>query len=365
MKILMISLDGSILEPESESFRRMMDYGSICNELHIIVLGASGKENRNKNVFVHSTSSSRLLSLFSAYKIGKKILERNGWIITSQDPFEAGFVAWRLAKKIGLSFEVQLHGDFYGNNFWKKERLINQLRFFLGKFILTRADGVRVVSERIKKSISNFAKGKIYGISVRANAMNGGDAHFLKNKFPGAYPIIISVGNLVRVKNHQFLLEVFAEIKKKLSKAKLVIAGDGPLKKNYELQITNYKLQNDVWLAGHQKNLADFYASADIFVHLSLDEGWGRAAIEAAAFGLPIVMTDVGLASEIIKNNESGIIIPVNDGTALKDAIIKLAGDEMLRKSLGQGAKRAVSTLPDNNEYLDKIKEAWLNIVRV
>jgi glycosyltransferase involved in cell wall biosynthesis len=49
----------------------------------------------------------------------------------------------------------------------------------------------------------------------------------------------------------------------------------------------------------------------------------------------------------------------VNDKEALKNAIIKLAQDEALRKRLGEGAKRAVSALPDKERYLNKIKEAW------
>lgn len=374
----MISLDNSISDAHSVSANRMKDLGSICDELHIIVFGTGGENFKlTDNIFIYPTKRSRVASLFKAKKIGKKILSGGGpaspsasdrpgrdgnqggqWIITAQDLFETGFIAWRLAKKFGINFEVQMHGDFYGNPYWKKERFINLLRFHLGKFVLKRAKTVRVVSERIKKSIESFTKIKINRTPIYTEMMKeNSKSNFLKDKFSGAYPIILSVGNLVPVKNHKLLIEAFADIKKDLSTAQLVIVGDGPLRKI--LQATSCKLQANVEFVGYQKNLADFYTSADIFVHPSFYEGWGRAVIEAAHFGLPIVMTDVGLAGEIIKNNESGIIVPANDKEAIKNAIIKLTKDEELRKKLSDGAKRAVSDLSSQARYLNKIKEAW------
>jgi len=364
MKVLMISLDDSILNIQSEAAARMKSYGTICDELHIVIFGKHEvKEKLSSNVFTYSTNSTiKILSPFAAYKIGKKILSNFGdapKIITTQDPFETGFVGWLLAKKFKTGLEVQMHGDFYGDNYWKKERLVNQIRYYLGKFILWRADAVRVVSERIKKSVSSFVKGELYEISVCASTEAVGDAYFLKNKFSGAYPIILVVGNLVPVKNYKFLLEVFVEIKKRLPDAKLVIAGDGPLKKSLQLTAHGLRLGDDVFFAGYQKNLADFYSSADIFVHPSLYEGWGRAVIEAAYFGLPIVMTDVGLAGEAIINNESGLIVPVRDATALAEAVIGLVRDDKLRERLKEGAKRAASHSLTKKDFLAKIKESW------
>lgn len=358
--MLMISLDASILEPGSKSFRRMKDYGSVCDELHIIVLGASGEEYKDGNIWVYPASGSRLLSLFSAYGRGKRILGENGWIITSQDPFESALIGWLLAKRHKAALEVQLHGDFYGNSYWRQEKLLNRARFYLGKFILRRADSVRVVSDRIQKSISGMTCGKIHKIPVFAEIGGSGDPQYLKNKFPGAYPILLAAGNLIQVKNHKLLIEVFADIKKELPKAKLVIAGDGPLEKDLRFKILDLRLENDVELVGYQKNLADFYASADIFVHPSLYEGWGRAVIEAAHFGLPIVMADVGLAGEIIIDNESGLVAPVNNAAAMKAAIIKLANDKNLQKKLAEGAKKVIAEkILAKQEFLERLRQGW------
>jgi glycosyltransferase involved in cell wall biosynthesis len=367
MKVLMISLDKTILDKDSSSAARMARYSSICAELHIIIpnkkSAAKGRIVKlAENVFAHSTNSlSKIFFIFDICKIGREIMRTFGEtpkVVTAQDPFETGFIGWQLAKKSGAGLEIQMHGDFYGSPYWRKENFLNRLRFYLGKFVLRRADVVRAVSRRIEKSVAPFvAKEKIKVIPVYSEEPRAGGVN-LKEKF-GRSPIILAVGNLVPVKNHELLITAFAEVKKDLPKAKLVIAGGGPLEKSLRLEANSLQLKDDVIFLGEQKNLAEIYKSADIFVHPSLYEGWGRAIVEAAHFGLPIIMSDVGLAGEVIKDGESGIIVPVNDVAALKSAILKLAKDEALCDRFGLAAKEAASRLSAKDCYSDKIKECW------
>jgi glycosyltransferase involved in cell wall biosynthesis len=85
----------------------------------------------------------------------------------------------------------------------------------------------------------------------------------------------------------------------------------------------------------HQADVAPYLAKANIAVVPSLTEGWGLAAIEAAAAGLPIVMTDVGCAGELLVDGESALVVPPNDSNALSAAIARLASDFGLRQRLG------------------------------
>ena len=354
MKTLMISIDNSILDTKSTSAKRMKFYGSICDQLHIIVVG--GKSSRinveiNDNVIVYPTNSkNKLLAIFDAINIGNEIIAEGGkWIITSQDPFETGLISFWLSKKYKVKFEVQLHGDFYGNNYWKKERLINWFRFYLGKFIIKRANAVRSVSNRVKKSIDILNK-NIYIAHIYSDLPKS-----IKEAKKGYGLNLLSIGNLVPVKNHGLLIDVFKSLKKQFKDLTLTIVGDGLLKTKLETE--------SVIFVGAQKDLSGYYENADIFIIPSKYEGWGRVVVEAASYGLPIIMTDVGLAGEVIKDKESGIIIPVNDREALYNAISMLAKDETLRKELGQGAKKAVSELPTKKETLEIIKRHWLELV--
>jgi len=87
--------------------------------------------------------------------------------------------------------------------------------------------------------------------------------------------------------------------------------------------------------------------------------------IEAAHYGLPIIMTDVGCAGEVIRNPSissgqgSGIVIPVGDKKALEKTMIKLIEDKELRERLGDNAKKAILKLPNKEETLNLYKKSW------
>lgn len=93
--------------------------------------------------------------------------------------------------------------------------------------------------------------------------------------------IVGHVGRLTGQKNHRFLLNVFAELKKHLPKAKLVLVGDGELKKDLELLCSNLGILNDVTFTGARTDIPALLAIFDIFLFPSKFEGLGISFIEA------------------------------------------------------------------------------------
>ena len=81
--------------------------------------------------------------------------------------------------------------------------------------------------------------------------------------------------------------------------------------------------------------------------------------VEAAYYRLPIIMTDVGCAGEVIKDGNSGIIIPVGDEDALVRAMERILSDQELRKSLGDSAHEAVQNLPSKEQTMELYKKSW------
>ena len=135
---------------------------------------------------------------------------------------------------------------------------------------------------------------------------------------------MIAVGRFVdKEKNFSMLIEMMKNFIKICPKAILVIVGDGPDREKYKIQITNHKLKNHVIIEAWRDDLESFYKSFDLFLLSSNYEGWGRTAIEATASGLPIVMTDVGVAGEFIKDGKNGSIVPVSD----KDRFLRSCRD--------------------------------------
>ena len=114
----------------------------------------------------------------------------------------------------------------------------------------------------------------------------------LENKF-----VVGHVGRLHPQKNHDFLIEVFSEIKKKKPDAELILVGTGPLEEKVRSKVADMGLIENVQFLGNRKDMNRIYQAMDIFVFPSLFEGLGIVAIEAQAAGVPIVCSE-GLPPE-------------------------------------------------------------------
>lgn len=100
--------------------------------------------------------------------------------------------------------------------------------------------------------------------------------------------VIGHVGRLEKVKNHDFLLDVFHEISTKNPNYILMLIGEGSLQKEIELKVKNMNLTGKVLLLKNQKDINEFYSAMDIFVFPSLYEGIPLTLVEAICNGLPI-----------------------------------------------------------------------------
>jgi len=92
-------------------------------------------------------------------------------------------------------------------------------------------------------------------------------------------------------------------------------------------------------LLGHQEDPLSFMSSADVFVHPTYHEGFSVALVEASMMSLPIVATSVGGNVEIIKNEETGLLVPPKDTSSLYTAMETLYSNKALRETLGKNVR--------------------------
>lgn len=109
--------------------------------------------------------------------------------------------------------------------------------------------------------------------------------------------VVGHVGRMQPEKNHDFLIDVFAEIKKKKSDAELILVGTGPLAEKVKSKVAEKGLSDCVHFLRNRKDMNRIYQAMDVFVFPSLFEGLGIVAIEAQAAGVPIVCSE-GLPPE-------------------------------------------------------------------
>jgi len=367
MNLLVINLDKKIFSPGSKSLERLKEYSQLVDKIFVIVWTKKPEQPLvfNDKLFIYPTNSCCRLAYFrDTKKISRPILAANKIdLIFTQDPFETGLAGWRLAKKNKIKLQLQIHTDFLSPYFWR-ESLANKLRVCLGKFLIRRADGFRVVSERIKRSLTalGIIAERIFVLPIFVDIQKfiaAPAAVDLKQKYPQFDFIILMAARLSREKNIGLAIKAMSEIVGQDPKIGLVIVGSGPEKETLKLKTRKLKIGTNVIFESWNDNLAPYYKSANIFLLSSNYEGWGMAVVEAVAAGCPVVMTEVGCAGELIKNEANGLVVPVGECQKMAEAIMKLRIDNQLAARLAEAGRQTVSRLPGKEAYLALYKKSW------
>jgi glycosyltransferase involved in cell wall biosynthesis len=216
-----------------------------------------------------------------------------------------------------------VHGDFLGEyykNQWFKIKL--------AKFVLNKADKIRVVGERIKKSLKNLNivknKIEIRPIVVDAEKIKNYQAKFnLHKKYIGYGKIFLVLGRLDSVKNISWLIDIFTEVIKQKNYL-LLIVGDGLEQKNLQFKVKKYNLDNNIKFEFWTNDPISYLKTADCVLFPSLSEGYGLVPMEANATGIPVIINDVGVANYELKPSERVKILKINNKEAWIKAILEV-----------------------------------------
>ena len=153
---------------------------------------------------------------------------------------------------------------------------------------------------------------------------------------------ISAIGTLNEVKDYDSMLEAFSLASKKNSKMRLFIAGDGPEKERLQKKASDLGICTRVYFLGaleERERNALLYLT-DIFIMSSKTEGCPTSLLEAMYFEKPIIATKVGGIPEIIKHEESGLLISERDPQSLADTILDIAENQIRRIQFGKRAKQ-------------------------
>lgn len=377
MRTLIISLDRNILGLPGafgDAAERHKLYGKYVDSLDIIVMnrGKAEVKKLSDEVRAYPTNSlSRFFYFWDAYKIGKKIYNKRKFdLVVCQDPFLTGLSGYLLKKKTGCKLIVHSHGDFFGNFYWLKENWFNFPFVLIGNFVIQRADAIRAVSKGVAENFikMGFKREKIYQISTpvdlnKFSNYNKNKVQEIRKKYERK-KIVFFVGRLVQAKNISLLIDSFQEALLEYKDAVLLIAGSGEQKQELEEKIKNEKLENNIFLLGaiDHNDLPSYYRVCDFFVLPSTNESFGKVLLEAAAAGKTSVASKTLGAQEIIKDGETGFIVPINDKNELKNKILKLLTGDELRKRMGDSARENAYNEYGFEKNTEKIINMWRKI---
>ena len=155
--------------------------------------------------------------------------------------------------------------------------------------------------------------------------------------------VIGAAGRMERIKGLHYLLQAFAEVAPESQELRLEIAGEGSLRSSLEEESCRLGISNRVTFLGWREDLPSLMAGWDIFALPSLDEGFPIAGLEAMAAGLPVVASAVGGLCELVKDGETGWLVPAASPTELAPRLRELIHDERKREAMGlAGRQRAL-----------------------
>ena len=258
--------------------------------------------------------------------------------LQSKDDFIAGSIAGKI---IGARVVWTDHADL--KHIWRQVDM--RYKNPTGKIVAWAArftDVITVVSQSERRLVTDNLppNSPIHRkIVVVYNGINDQKPKHMppKNKL---FTFCIS-GRLVIDKGIREAIAAFRQFHAVHSDSRLILIGDGPDRLQFERQAKNLP----VIFCGYKTNPLPEVAAADVYLHPTYHEGFSISLVEASMLQLPIIATSVGGNPEIIHNNKTGLLIPVKDSTALRDAMEQLYTDRKFRTNLAAAARRQYLTL--------------------
>ena len=293
---------------------------------------------RQKGVNVLTVDVQGRFDLNAIRTIRKILLENSVDIVHSHD-FKSDFFALLASLGTGTKRVATAHGST------KDSLLKRAYLFFNEKLIYSLFDRIVVVSEELLTQLS----GRGLPPSRMKVIQNGLDFNLLENEtlsgnyatpinIPAGNKVFAVVGRLFPDKGHRYFLDAFAAVKKDYPHISGLIVGDGPAMSEIRQHVDELDLVDSVILCGVRSDMKAIYELADFLVISSLREGLPYVLLEAMASRVPVVATSVGDIPFLIKDGETGYLVPPGDVNSLTKRMVDLLASPQNPKKMAEQA---------------------------
>jgi len=182
---------------------------------------------------------------------------------------------------------------------------------------------------------------------------------------------LLAVGRFAEKKGFKYLIQAMPEILNKRPLVKLVIIGFGPQEEELKKVVRQLSLENNVLFVGSKEGeeLAEYFATADIFIGPSIvtdsgdTEGQGVVFLEAMASGTAVIASDVGGVKDIVRNRETGLLIPQKNPEAIAEKTLLLMNDQELRNQLALNGRNLAKSEYSWETIAERFLETYKQII--
>jgi glycosyltransferase involved in cell wall biosynthesis len=296
----------------------------------------------------------------------RKVIEERSPVIVVTHSVKSHFLLWRSHISRHCPW-VAFHHGYTSTD--RKMRVYNRL----DRWSLPSADRLITVCHAFGRELSRRTGVALGNISVLHNSIRPQlpatetEAQTLRSRFGIANDesLILAVGRLSKEKAHIDLLAAFSRLLESNPeiKSRLMIVGDGPERGRLKAAADSFGCKGRVIFAGQVNDVWPFYSAADVFVLPSHSEGSPNVLLEAMAAGIPIVATEVGGVPEMVEHNQSAMLVPANDPTALAAAIARILGDQNLAERLTRNSAVLIANQYAPEEYARTLVEIYRGVI--
>jgi len=156
---------------------------------------------------------------------------------------------------------------------------------------------------------------------------------------PAGAALVLTLGSLTPQKAQHVLLEAFAEVAATRPAARLLVAGEGPLRASLEARAAALGVADRARFLGARLDAADLLGACDVFALSSVREGLSITLLEAMRAGRPCVASDVGGNAEAVAHGTTGLVVPAGDAGALARALGALLDDPARAEAMGRAGR--------------------------
>ncbi len=268
-------------------------------------------------------------------------------LVHIQTPFIAHYAGLALARRLRLPV-VESYHTFFEQYLDKYVPLVPSawMRLMARRFSMSQCaavDALAVPSQPMLDVLRGYGirtRAEVVPTGIELSQFSGGDgARFRRDwDIPPQRPLLIHAGRVAFEKNIEFLLRMLVQVKAQVPDVLLVIAGEGPARRQLEALTQQLGLQEQVLFVGYLRRdgqLENFYCAGDAFVFASQTETQGLVLLESMALGTPVVSTAV-MGTRAVLRDDVGCLIAEDDLDDFAGKTLRLLGDAALRRTLSE-----------------------------
>lgn len=294
----------------------------------------------------------------------KKIIDENEYdLVHCHTPM--GGVITRFATRKARKKNTKVIYTAHGFHFYKGAPLKNWLIYYpVEKFLANFTDVlITINNEDYQHAVNNNFKSKrieyINGVGIDLDSykkrknVKKEELGYTKKDF-----IITYVAELSHRKNQIFLFEAIQLLRNEIPDLKVLLIGTGPLESFYKNKVKELGIKKYVHFLGYRNDVPEILSMSDLAVSTAKQEGLPVNIMESMATGLPLIVTNCRGNRDLVKNNQNGYVIELDDSKKFAQTIIKLYESKEIREKFKKENLNLVSKYSINN-VLNEMKEIY------